>query len=97
MRNFSVTCFNCNVVMKPREQVADAEAFLGLTNILMASVKSHSVASVTPAEFVSILIREFGHHKKRKGFSDASPSVSWPLLGSRVSPIFMKGSGCRTM
>ncbi|XP_057776747.1 non-structural maintenance of chromosomes element 4 homolog A-like [Salvia miltiorrhiza] len=81
-------------VSKPREQVADAEAFLGLTSILVDSVRSHSKAGVTPVEFVSCLIREFGQVKRQK---ENSYNVSWQDIGYCVSPIFKSGSGCRTM
>lgn len=84
-------------VNKPHEQVADAEALLGLTSILMDSVRSHTTAGVTPPEFLSCLIREFGQLKRQKKFSDNTYNVSWQTIGSFVSPIFMCGSGLRTM
>ncbi|KAL1550349.1 hypothetical protein AAHA92_18323 [Salvia divinorum] len=84
-------------VRKPREQVADAETLLGLTNILMDSVRSHTALCITPPEFVSCLIRQFGQLKRRKELLDSSYNVSWVDIGSSVSPIFMSGSGCRTM
>lgn len=84
-------------VNKPREQVADAEALLGLTSTLVASVKTHTSGGVTPAEFVSCLIREFGQQKTMKEHFQKSHNISWQIIGSRVSPIFMNGSGCMTM
>ncbi|KAG6429239.1 hypothetical protein SASPL_107284 [Salvia splendens] len=84
-------------VTKPREQVADAETLLGLTNILMDSVRSNTAVCATPPEFVSCLIKQFGLLKRHKVLSDNSYTVSWLDIGSCVSPIFMSGSGCRTM
>ncbi|VYS58058.1 unnamed protein product [Arabidopsis thaliana] len=48
-------------VRKPREQIADAEALLDLTNSVVSSVKSQSAhGGVSPAEFVNALINGFG-------------------------------------
>ncbi|KAK4441506.1 protein NRT1/ PTR FAMILY 7.1 [Sesamum alatum] len=84
-------------VNKPREQVADAEALLGLTSTLVASVKTHTSGNVTPAELVSCLIRDFGQKVIMKRSSEISPSVSWQNIGYLVSPIFMNVPGCTTM
>uniref|UniRef100_A0A5B6YWL0 Non-structural maintenance of chromosomes element 4 n=1 Tax=Davidia involucrata TaxID=16924 RepID=A0A5B6YWL0_DAVIN len=46
------------LVQKPREQVADAEALLDITNTLMTSVKAHSNEGITLSDFV--LFRDFG-------------------------------------
>ncbi|KAK6138368.1 hypothetical protein DH2020_027897 [Rehmannia glutinosa] len=84
-------------VKKPREQIADAEALLGLTRHLTASVKTHTSGDITPAEFVSCLIREFGRRKIAKHSSENSPNISWRNIGFLVSPIFLKVPGCMTM
>ncbi|XP_073288616.1 non-structural maintenance of chromosomes element 4 homolog A-like [Primulina huaijiensis] len=84
-------------VSKPREQVADAETLLGLTSSLVASVKMHISGGVTPAEFLSCLIREFGRQKSIKGIAGAEPIISWKNIGDRVSSIFMNGHSCMTM
>ncbi|XP_011083136.1 non-structural maintenance of chromosomes element 4 homolog A-like [Sesamum indicum] len=84
-------------VNKPREQVADAEALLGLTSTLVASVKTHTSGNVTPAEFVSCLIREFGQKVIMKQSLENSPDVSWQNIGYLVSSIFMNVPGCMTM
>ncbi|KAL7084466.1 hypothetical protein ACP275_14G224200 [Erythranthe tilingii] len=84
-------------VQKPREQVADAEAFLGLASILVDSVKSHTSGGVSPAEFVSSLIKNFGLKNPTKGTLDNSPNILWQTMGSLVSPIFLNGPGCITM
>ncbi|KAL6549646.1 hypothetical protein OROHE_008377 [Orobanche hederae] len=84
-------------VKKPREQVADAETLLGLTRTLAASVKTHTSGGVTPAEFVSCLIREFGQQNSMKRLSENSPYFSWQSIGLLVSTIFMNGPGCMTL
>ncbi|KAI3461063.1 hypothetical protein Pfo_017726 [Paulownia fortunei] len=83
-------------VNKPREQVADAEALLGLTSTLVASVKTHTSGGVTPAEFVSCL-KKFGQQKTMKGLLENSPNILWQIVGSLCSPFFMIGPGCMTM
>ncbi|GFP80000.1 non-structural maintenance of chromosomes element 4 homolog a [Phtheirospermum japonicum] len=84
-------------VNNPREQVADAEALLGLTRHLAASVKTHTAGGVTPAEFVSCLIRDFGQQNSMKRPSKVSRNISWRNIGSLVTPIFMSAPRCRTM
>ncbi|PIN18970.1 hypothetical protein CDL12_08373 [Handroanthus impetiginosus] len=84
-------------VTRPREQVADAEAFLGLANTLVTALKTHTRGGITPAEFVSSLIREFELQKPLKGLSAKSPNISWEHMSRLVSPIFKNASGCRTM
>ncbi|KAL6585344.1 hypothetical protein OROMI_004633 [Orobanche minor] len=51
-------------------------------------------AGATPAEFVSSLITRFEQQKRSKLLSE---NVSWQLIGSSVSSIFMRVSGCKTM
>ncbi|PSR84549.1 Non-structural maintenance of chromosomes element 4 B like [Actinidia chinensis var. chinensis] len=50
------------LVQKPREQVADAEALLDITSTLVSSVKGHSKDGITPSDFVNCLMRDFGRH-----------------------------------
>ncbi|KAG6783435.1 hypothetical protein POTOM_012883 [Populus tomentosa] len=78
-------------VQKPREQVADAEALLGLANTLVSSVKSQSNEGITPADFVSRLIKEFGQQARSlDNDEDAPVSIKWKDLGLLVSPIFRR-------
>ncbi|KAL1343366.1 hypothetical protein HN51_029760 [Arachis hypogaea] len=81
-------------VQKPREQVADAEALLELTNSLVMSVRSMVNDNVTPAEFVGCLIKEYGQPSIQ---DPECNSIDWKKLGLAVSPIFMKVQGCCTM
>ncbi|CAA2974441.1 non-structural maintenance of chromosomes element 4 homolog A-like isoform X2, partial [Olea europaea subsp. europaea] len=48
------------LVTKPREQVADAEALFDITNTLVTSVKAYTNEGVTPSDFVTCLLRDFG-------------------------------------
>ncbi|KAM6598154.1 hypothetical protein CsatA_008678 [Cannabis sativa] len=75
-------------VQKPREQVADSEALLGLANTLATSAKSHSVGGFTSSDFVTYLLRNFGKN---------SSEIDWNGVGLSVSNIFMKAHGSTTM
>ncbi|KAK2970048.1 hypothetical protein RJ640_029677, partial [Escallonia rubra] len=83
---------------KPREQVADAEALLDITNTLVTSVKAHGSDGVTPADFVNCLLRDFGQQGGASSSTDeGSNSIRWKDLGLAVSDIFRGGVGCSTM
>ncbi|KAH0926316.1 hypothetical protein HID58_018572 [Brassica napus] len=84
-------------VQKPREQVADAEAFLDIANTIMSSVKSHSANGVSPADFVNALVNGFG--QASLGVDETSPvSIKWKDLGLAVcSTAFVSSFGCSTM
>ncbi|GMH18731.1 hypothetical protein Nepgr_020572 [Nepenthes gracilis] len=47
-------------VQAPREQVADAEALLDITNSLVTSVKALKNDGITPSNFVTCLLRDWG-------------------------------------
>ncbi|WZZ59925.1 hypothetical protein YC2023_060032 [Brassica napus] len=75
--------YNFLAVQKPREQVADAEAFLDIANTIMSSVKSHSTNGVSPAEFVNALVNGFG--QTSLGVDETAPvSIKWKDLGLAV-------------
>lgn len=85
-------------VQKPREQVADAEALLGIANTLATSVKSHSSEGITPAEFVNCLLKEYGQsHGAVATQESAKIMLHWKDIGIAVAPIFSKAHGCATM
>ncbi|KAK1427127.1 hypothetical protein QVD17_15810 [Tagetes erecta] len=90
-----VECLH-QMVQKPREQVADAEALLDIANTLMASVKAQRSEGVTAGDFVSCLLKNFG---QLGGGNDGESrsSVRWKDIGSVVSRVFRKGDGCCTM
>uniref|UniRef100_A0A0D3CG54 Non-structural maintenance of chromosomes element 4 n=2 Tax=Brassica TaxID=3705 RepID=A0A0D3CG54_BRAOL len=83
-------------VQKPREQVADAEAFLDIANTIMSSVKSHSTNGVSPAEFVNALVNGFG--QASLGVDETAPvSIKWKDLGLAVCSTVFVSCGCSTM
>ncbi|XP_071689975.1 non-structural maintenance of chromosomes element 4 homolog A-like [Rutidosis leptorrhynchoides] len=81
-------------VQKPREQVADAEALLDITNTLMTSVKAQTNEGVTAGDFVSCLLKGFG---RIGGADESRNSVKWKEIGIAASHVFLKGDGCCTM
>ncbi|PON52210.1 Nse4/EID family [Parasponia andersonii] len=83
------------LVQKPREQVADAEALLDITNNLMTSVKAHSTHGITPSNFITGLIKEFGQPNGIMG--GQSNLTFWRDVGVAVSHIFRRAPGCCTM
>lgn len=86
------------MVQKPREQVADAEALLDIANTLASSVKSHSNEGITPAEFVSCLLRQYGGSNRGVATQEDAPiMVCWKDIGLAIAPIFSKAHGCCTM
>ncbi|GMY16142.1 non-structural maintenance of chromosomes element 4 homolog A [Fagus crenata] len=82
------------LVQKPREQVADAEALLDIANTLASSVKSHSNEGITPADFVSSLLKEYGQLATQDG---DQVMLHWNNIGLAVAPIFSRAHGCCTM
>ncbi|XP_071720596.1 non-structural maintenance of chromosomes element 4 homolog A-like [Rutidosis leptorrhynchoides] len=88
-----VECLH-QLVEKPREQVADAEALLDIANTLMTSVKAQSNEGVTAGDFVSCLLKGFGG---LSGTDESRNSVKWKDIGFAASHVFVKGDGCCTM
>ncbi|KAI7753349.1 hypothetical protein M8C21_024347 [Ambrosia artemisiifolia] len=89
-----VECLH-QLVQKPREQVADAEALLDITNTIMTSVKAQGSEGLTAADFVSCLLKNFG--QLGGGGDEVRNSVKWKDIGTAVSHVFRKGDGCCTM
>ncbi|KAL2940897.1 Non-structural maintenance of chromosomes element 4-like protein A [Bienertia sinuspersici] len=83
-------------VSNPREQVTDAETLLEMSSILLATVRSYSRDGLTPSDFISSLIREFGVVGGRR-VDNGRVSIKWNDVGVLVCPIFMKAQGCPTM
>ncbi|KAH7512396.1 hypothetical protein FEM48_Zijuj12G0086500 [Ziziphus jujuba var. spinosa] len=85
-------------VQKPREQVADAEALLDITSTLITSVKAHSSEGITPSDFVTCLLRNFGKQTGLGGSSeDGRNLICWKDVGIAVSHVFQRGPRCCTM
>ncbi|MCL7022664.1 hypothetical protein MKW94_029702 [Papaver nudicaule] len=85
------------MVTKPREQVADAEALLGIANTLMTSVKAQNSDGVTPNDFITSLLQNFGKQNGGARGEQARVSLGWEEIGHDVCHIFMKVPGCCTM
>lgn len=85
-------------MQKPREQVADAEALLDITNSLVASVKAHGHDGITPSDIVNGLLRDFGRQDGPSTSADGSRNlIAWKDIGVAVSHIFSSCPGCCTM
>ncbi|CAH2036380.1 unnamed protein product [Thlaspi arvense] len=85
-------------VQKPREQIADAEAFLDIANTIMSSVKSQSASGVSPAEFVNALVNGFGQASLGIDADETAPvSLKWKDLGLAVCSTVLVSCGCSTM
>ncbi|RLN09945.1 hypothetical protein C2845_PM11G02170 [Panicum miliaceum] len=88
-----VECLH-ELVQKPREQIADAEALLDIASTLVTSVRSQSSEGITPSDFITALLKKFG----RQGTSDDEAALlRWDDLGLSVSHAFRPVPGCRTM
>ncbi|CAN6440295.1 unnamed protein product [Victoria cruziana] len=84
------------LVQKPREQVADAEALLDIANTLVTSVKSQNSEGITPADFITGLLNDFRVNGSGcEGI--AQNSISWNEVGITVSHIFRRAPGLCTM
>ncbi|WCJ32405.1 hypothetical protein M5689_013829 [Euphorbia peplus] len=85
-------------VQRPREQVADAEALLGIATTLVTSVKAQSNEGITAADFISHLLTEFGVANTASDDDLNLPnSIKWKDIGLAVAPIFLKSNGFCTM
>ncbi|KZV36400.1 non-structural maintenance of chromosomes element 4A-like [Dorcoceras hygrometricum] len=86
------------LVQKPREQVADAEALFDITNTLVSSVKAYRNEGMTPSDFVSCLLRDFGQQGGASSSQDAGRNlIKWKEIGHMVSHVFRVAPGCCTM
>ncbi|KAL1550018.1 non-structural maintenance of chromosomes element 4 A-like [Salvia divinorum] len=86
------------LVQKPREQVADAEALFDITNTLVTSVKAYNNDGLTPSDFVSCLLRDFGQEGgPSSNQNEQSGLIRWEDIGQVVSVVFSSAPGCCTM
>ena len=77
--------------------MADAEALLDITSTLVTSVKSQSNDGISPSDFVTAMLRNFGQPDGGANIDNAPNRVSWLDVGLTVSRIFKKVPGCCTM
>ncbi|KAH1120453.1 hypothetical protein J1N35_003613 [Gossypium stocksii] len=82
------------IVLKPREQIADAEALLDITNTLLTSVKATNGDGITISDFVDSLVRDFGKQSSRP---DGRTLIDWKKIGIEYSDASRSSRGCRTM
>ncbi|KAG6411452.1 hypothetical protein SASPL_129534 [Salvia splendens] len=86
------------LVQNPREQVVDAEALFDITNTLVTSVKAYNSDGLTPSEFVSCILRDFGKEGGPCSYrNELRSSIRWEDIGEAVSVVFRSAPGCRTM
>ncbi|XWS56193.1 hypothetical protein CRYUN_Cryun09bG0065300 [Craigia yunnanensis] len=86
-------------VQNPREQIADAEALLDITNTLLASVKATNNDGITVADFVNCLLTDFA---KQSGLGSSSRQdgrnlIDWKKIGIEVSNVLRSCPGCPNM
>ncbi|XP_012451934.1 non-structural maintenance of chromosomes element 4 homolog A [Gossypium raimondii] len=81
-------------VLKPREQIADAEALLDITNTLLTSVKATNGDGITISDFVDSLVRDFAKQSSRP---DGRTLIDWKKIGIEFSDASRSSRGCRTM
>ncbi|XP_029152450.1 non-structural maintenance of chromosomes element 4 homolog A-like [Arachis hypogaea] len=70
-------------ITKPREQVADAKALLDIMKSLVMSMKGHANGGVTPSEFVSHILEEFGGQGRSSTSTErcTKNSTAWNDIG----------------
>ncbi|XP_059669564.1 non-structural maintenance of chromosomes element 4 homolog B-like [Cornus florida] len=86
------------MVSKPREQVADAEALMDILSSVVISVKAHGNEGLTPADFITGLLGAYGQQGgASRGAEYGRDSVQWKDIGLAVSHIFKRVNGCCTM
>ncbi|WVZ77500.1 hypothetical protein U9M48_025359 [Paspalum notatum var. saurae] len=88
-----VECLH-ELVQRPREQIADAEALLDIASTLITSVRSQSSEGITPSDFVTALLKKFGQQGSP---DDEASSLRWGDLGLSVPHAFKPAPGCCTM
>ena len=61
-------------------------------------MKAHGNEGITPSDFVSCLLQEFGQNPGvSTSTEDVGTSIVWKDIGLAVSHIFRRASGCCTM
>ncbi|KAG8058380.1 hypothetical protein GUJ93_ZPchr0002g23559 [Zizania palustris] len=88
-----VECLH-ELVQRPREQIADAEALLDIANTFVTSVRSQSSEGITPSDFVTAVLKKFG---QPGGIDSEAASLRWDDIGLSVSHVLRAAPGCCTM
>ncbi|CAN6237430.1 unnamed protein product [Urochloa humidicola] len=88
-----VECLH-ELVQKPREQIADAEALLDIASTLVTSVRSQSSEGITPSDFITALLKKYGEQTSPEC---EAASLRWGDLGLFVPHVFRPEPGCCTM
>lgn len=84
------------LVHRPREQIADAEALLDITEAFLNSVKdSRRRGAVKAADLVSAIIQKFGHSANLD--NDETIQLDWAAIGLEANAIFNDAPGMCTM
>ncbi|KAL1118193.1 hypothetical protein V6Z11_D01G016800 [Gossypium hirsutum] len=81
-------------VLKPKEQIADAEALLDITNTLLTSIKATNDDGITISDFVDSLVRDFAKQSSRP---DGRTLIDWKKIGIEFLDASRSSRGCRTM
>uniref|UniRef100_A0A2P2JAS8 Non-structural maintenance of chromosomes element 4 n=3 Tax=Rhizophora mucronata TaxID=61149 RepID=A0A2P2JAS8_RHIMU len=93
----SFTRWRACTSLKPREQVADAEAFSDIAYSLVMRIKAHSKDGLTASDLINSLIEGYGQGGTSSGREGERVSIGWREIGVAVSDIFKTCPGCHTM
>ncbi len=78
--------------------MADAEALLELIQTLLNCVRSHNSEGITPTDFVTCLLKQFGQQSGPSiSTEESGNALVWKDIGVAASHVFKKCSGCCTM
>eukprot|EP00250_Pteridium_aquilinum_P002708 c12931_g1_i1 orf=1-828(-) len=84
------------LVHRPREQIADAEALLDITEAFLNSVKdSRHGSGIKAADLVSVIIQNFMQPPTLD--DDETNLLDWAAIGSEANDIFHDAPGMHTM
>ena len=84
-------------VSRPREQIADAEALLDISEAFLNIVKeSRRGVSIKASDLVSSLIQKYREHSN-VGENEEIIQLDWGALGLEATAIFNDAPGMSTM
>lgn len=83
-------------MIKPREQITDAELLIDITSeLLCVAKKAQTKGGMSAAEFVGAVIHSHGLPGSADG--DSGQSLDWEALGLEASVILRYAPGMSTM